>query len=256
MFQSLYRRLTNRPAISDDESDTGGNDVVIPIAKKQDGDMEDDFDDAPAPVKGDVKMDEDDEDDDEKGEGDEDEELDEDEFIVEKIVGHVYSKGEIKFKVKWEGYDKAEDQTWEDEDNLNENASAVLEAYFAKLGGRETIINESQAGTKKKRGRPAANSTPANGSKRSKRDTHPASGSPPASSTKAWTPPAGSWEDHVASIDACHDEHTGRLVVYLSWRNGQKTQHDTKIVYSRCPQKMLQFYEQHVKIVKSTGEME
>lgn len=81
MFQSLYRRLTNRPAISDDESDTGGNDVVVPIAKKQDGDMEDDFDDAPAPVKGDVKMDEDDEDDDEKGEGDEDEELDEDECV-------------------------------------------------------------------------------------------------------------------------------------------------------------------------------
>ncbi|ETS78347.1 hypothetical protein PFICI_10409 [Pestalotiopsis fici W106-1] len=255
MLQSFFRRLTTRPAISDDEaSDAGGTDVVVPIVKKQDTDIEDDFEDAdPAPVTGDIKMDEDEND--EKDGGDEDEELDEDEFIVEKIVGHVYAKGELKFKVKWEGYTKAEDQTWEDEDNLNENASAILEAYFEEHGGREKIISDSQAGTKKKRGRPAATSTPTNGSKRSKRDTHPASGSPPASHTKAWTPPAGSWEDHVASIDACHDEHTGKLVVYLSWRNGQKTQHDTKIVYSRCPQKMLQFYEQHVKIIKSTGEM-
>lgn len=42
----------------------------------------------------------------------------------------------------------------------------------------------------------------------------------------------------IASIDACHDENTGKLVVYLTWKNGHKTQHDTKIVYSRCPQKV------------------
>lgn len=81
----------------------------------------------------------------------------------------------------------------------------------------------------------------------------------------------------MQSIDACHDEITGKLIVYLTWVNGQKTQHGTKIVYTRCPQKvrrpssstvhivvldtdhcyankMLQFYEQHVKIVKSASE--
>lgn len=28
------------------------------------------------------------------------------------------AQGELKFRVKWEGYDKKEDQTWEDEENL------------------------------------------------------------------------------------------------------------------------------------------
>lgn len=122
-----------------------------------------------------------------------------------------------------------------------ENASAILDGYLKAVGGRDKIVGESKAGTQKKRGRPAAGNTPTNGAKRSKRDSHPASATPPAGASKTWTPPAGSWEDQVASIDACHDENTGKLVVYLSWKNGHKTQHDTKIVYSRCPQKVRLF---------------
>ncbi|KAI1872336.1 uncharacterized protein JN550_004055 [Neoarthrinium moseri] len=175
-------------------------------------------------------------------------------FVVEKIVDHVVLKGELKFRVKWEGYEDKADQTLEDEENLRENASVILDEYLAKVGGREAILAQSAKG--KKRGRPARADTPTNGAKKSKRGSHPASATPPASAGKPWTPPAGSWEDMVSSIDACHDETTGRLTVYLTWTNGQKTQHDTKIVYSRCPQKMLQFYEQHVKIVKTPGDID
>ncbi|KAK2074694.1 hypothetical protein P8C59_008882 [Phyllachora maydis] len=64
----------------------------------------------------------------------------------------------------------------------------------------------------------------------------------------------GHWEDHIARIDACEDEETNKLMIYLQWKNGQKTQHETKIVYQRCPQKMLQYYEQHVRIVKNPPE--
>ncbi|KAK9413145.1 hypothetical protein SUNI508_12030 [Seiridium unicorne] len=255
MFQSIYRRLTSRPAISDDEASDAG-DIVVPIAAKDnDDDVFGDDNDAPTPIQGGSK----DEEEGVKEEGveddEEDEDMGEDVFIVEKILGHVYKQGVIKFKVKWEGWDKKEDQTWEDEENLRENASAVLDAYLASVGGRDKIVGDSKAGTQKKRGRPASANTPTNGTKRAKRDSHPASTTPPASAAKAWTPPAGSWEDQVASIDACHDENTGKLIVYLSWKNGHKTQHDTKIVYSRCPQKMLQFYEQHVKIIKSTSDV-
>lgn len=123
--------------------------------------------------------------------------------------------------------------------DIRENAAELLDAYLKALGGRDKIAGQSKLGAQKKRGRPSSTSgTPANGTKRSKRGEHPASSTPPASAAKAWTLPAGSWEEHVASIDACHDEHTGKLVVYLTWKNGNKTQHDTKIVYSRCPQKV------------------
>lgn len=72
----------------------------------------------------------------------------------------------------------------------------------------------------------------------------------------------------MANLDACEDEESGKLMVYLSWKNGQKTQHPTNVIYQRCPQKvcwmtwlrcrlwkltalqMLQFYERHVRIIK------
>ncbi|KAH8160251.1 hypothetical protein CIB48_g8004 [Xylaria polymorpha] len=193
--------------------------------------------------------------DEENEEGEEgDEDLEEDEYIVEKILAHVLeADGSLKYKVKWEGYEKKADQTWEEESNLRENAAVVLDEYLESVGGRDKILDEAQTALKtKKRGRPSAG-TSTNGTKRRRNDSHPASATPPAS-TRGWKPPQGSWEDLVESIDACHDENTGKLTVYLTWKDGQKTQHDTKVIYSRCPQKMLQFYERHVKIVPTATE--
>jgi chromobox protein 1 len=62
---------------------------------------------------------------------------------------------------------------------------------------------------------------------------------PPASAkANSWSPPSGSWDDHIESIDACEDESTGKLIVYLNWKNGQKTKHGTEVIYKRCPQKV------------------
>ncbi|KAK6956523.1 hypothetical protein Daesc_001801 [Daldinia eschscholtzii] len=224
------------PAISDDEASDAGE-VTVPLpstrVKKGLASSEDhDNNEMHGVVKGDIANG-----DDNNGEED-DEDLDEDEYIVEKILAHVVEPdGTVKFKVKWEGYEKKSDQTWEDYENLKENASDVLEEYLSGFGGLEKILEEGKTALKtKKRGRPASG-TPSNGTKRRRNDSHPASETPPASS-RAWKPPVGSWEDEVESIDACHDEVSGKLVVYLTWKNGNKTQHDTKVVYKRCPQKV------------------
>ncbi|KAK6856308.1 hypothetical protein PG995_008459 [Apiospora arundinis] len=261
------------PAISDDEaSDTNDVQVDIPSNRRgkkasvgyQDGDEDDDM---PPRIEADLDNgdDEDVVDNEEAGdEDDEDDEEDEDVYVVEKILGHqVFADGSIRYRVKWEGYEKKKDQTFEDEDNLKENASQILREYLESVGGRQRILDETEAAVSqqsaKKRGRPAGSGsvsggTPANG-KRAKRGSHPASQTPPASVTsKEWKPPAGSWEDQISYVDACHDETTGKLVVYLTWLNGHKTQHDLKVVYSRCPQQMLRFYERHVKIVKTTAD--
>ncbi|KAI1301047.1 heterochromatin protein one [Xylaria venustula] len=238
------------PAISDDEtSDFADFDAPITTKRAASKDsnnaglsaLKEDDDNEMLDVVG--------EDQDEEGD---DEELEPDEYIVEKILAHVLeADGTLKYKVKWEGYEKKADQTWEEEDNLRENATDVLDEYLASVGGRDSIIEEAQSALKtKKRGRPSSG-TPVNGTKRRRNGSHPASATPPASA-RAWKPPQGSWEDAVESIDACHDENTGKLIVYLTWKTGQKTQHDTKVIYARCPQKMLQFYERHVKIV-ATG---
>ncbi|KAH7175572.1 hypothetical protein EDB81DRAFT_12143 [Dactylonectria macrodidyma] len=195
------------------------------------------------------------------GEGDEDDEgdedLDEDVFIVESIKNHLVSEdGSIKFQVKWEGYDKPKDMTWEPEENLKESAQEILDLYFDQVGGREAILDETAKAAKtKKRRRPTNGGTPNNTTtKRSRRNgVHPAETTPPAT-VKKWSPPAGSWEDDIETIDACEDEGSGKLIVYLIWKNGQKTKHETHIIYKKCPQKMLHFYERHVKIIRDENK--
>ncbi|KAK1498498.1 chromo domain-containing protein [Colletotrichum abscissum] len=270
---SRRMKLTASIAISDDEMSDAGGEIAIPLkekrAKSRSAEYRDDVSEAKSEedipiISGDlngnatkpakaakvaaVVADEEDE------EGDEDDDLEADEYVVEKILDHV---GTVNFRVKWEGYSKKSDQTWEPEDSLKEGASEILEEYLKKLGGREALFEEkTKAKTTKKRGRPSASSsTPPASSKRGKRNGHPAESTPPASvkeaKAKAWTLPSGSWEDDVESIDACEDEESGSIIIYLNWRNGQKTKHPKEVVYKRCPQKMLQFYEKHIRIIKA-----
>ncbi|EGY14426.1 heterochromatin protein one [Verticillium dahliae VdLs.17] len=135
----------------------------------------------------------------------------------------------------------------------SEGAPEIIAEYYKSVGSRAMILEESRKGKEtKKRGRPAS-STPASSSKRARKSRdHPSDSTPPASATaNTWKPPSGSWEDDVTTIDACEDEETGKLIVYLNWKNGQKTKHTTDVIYKRCPQKMLQFYERHIRIIKT-----
>ena len=115
-----------------------------------------------------------------------------------------------------------------------------MNEYFESIGGREKIFEETEKAVKtKKRGRPSTG-TPNAATKRSKKNgVHPSESTPPAT-VKKWSPPAGSWEDEIATIDACEDEGSGKLVVYLVWKNGHKTKHDTQVIYKKCPQKVGQ----------------
>ncbi|KAH8887645.1 hypothetical protein GQ53DRAFT_784238 [Thozetella sp. PMI_491] len=236
-------------AISDDESDQG---LKAPAASNRSNQ------DKKPNVEPDVDSDEEDEGDVPEtngAPGDEDEEdadgLEEEEYVVELIAGHtINGEGEPLFHVKWEGYEKKSDMTWEPEDNLKENASSVLDEYFLKIGGREKLFDQTAAALKtKKRGRPSSGTAQA--TKRAKKNGHPADEEEPLTARVAqWRPPAGSWEEEISQLDACEDEDTGKLMVYLTWKNGAKTQHETSVIYKRCPQKMLQFYERHVRIIK------
>ncbi|KJZ68097.1 hypothetical protein HIM_12511 [Hirsutella minnesotensis 3608] len=73
------------------------------------------------------------------------------------------------------------------------------------------------------------------------RDPTQRSGPQPSAARSAearpWTPPAGSWEDDVASIDACQFDPDGDHTFYIAWANGQKTKHGAWVLYQKCPQK-------------------
>lgn len=150
--------------------------------------------------------------------------------------------------------------TWEPEENLQyvpadaqfstpltkasrESAAEILNSYLSTHGGRDAIFDETEKVTKtKKRGRQSNGAAAGGKQKRRRRNgTHPDETTPPVTAKK-WSPPAGSWEDDIETIDACEDEGSGKLVVYLIWKNGQKTKHDTNTIYKKCPQKVCRIF--------------
>lgn len=242
------------PALSEDEASDVEPQPVASWRKSESADDDEPVSEAALLANGDDANGDDEGDEGDEVEEEEEEGLDEDEFIVEAIRKHMVDEdGSLKFLVKWEGWEKKSDLTWEPEDNLMESASEVLRDYFERIGGRDRVFEESEkAARSKKRGRPSSGA-PTSAKRSRKNGVHPANSTPPASSKK-WSPPAGSWEDEIESIDACEDEGSGKLVVYLIWKNGRKTKHKTSVIYKKCPQKMLQFYEQHVKIIRDENK--
>lgn len=63
---------------------------------------------------------------------------------------------------------------------------------------------------------------------------------------KMVTLPKGSWEDRINSISTIYKEADGTLIATVIWDDGTHQQHNAKILNTRCPQKMLQFYESHL----------
>ncbi|WZH48845.1 Putative chromatin-associated swi6 [Fusarium acuminatum] len=150
-----------------------------------------------------------------------------------------------------------DDEDDEDLDEDVESAQEILDQYLEKFGGREQLFEQTETAAKTKKRRRATNGTSSATStttKRSRRtEAHPADSTPPTTAKK-WSPPAGSWEDEIETIDACEDEGSGKLIVYLIWKNGHKTKHDVQIIYKKCPQRMLRFYERHVKIIREENK--
>ncbi|KAF3109567.1 hypothetical protein TWF706_001430 [Orbilia oligospora] len=169
----------------------------------------------------------------EEGEGEEGEE---EEYVVEKILDHKYEDGILKYKVKWKDYEKESDQTWEPEDTLEE--LVALEEYLLEIGGRP-----SQTPGKRGRKSTGGASTPAPKKTRVKQET---------AGEDEWDPPAGSWEDDVRMIETL-ERNSGDHICYIQWVNGRRSQHPLHVVYQRCPQKMLKFYESHLVFRDSAG---
>jgi len=179
------------------------------------------------------------------------------EYIVEAIKDHKYEGKKLFLLVKWKGYEKKSDMTWEPEENC-EGAKEVLQEYYDGIGGRPTY--KSSPAPSNKRNRQSIGSTPTTATKGTKRaktslsaskngDDH----SPAPTTDSKWKPPKGSWENEITAIDTIEKTDKG-LVCYVQWGNGRKTQHDIHVVYSKCPQRMLQFYEQHL-VFKESGSL-
>ncbi|KAL8865865.1 MAG: hypothetical protein Q9174_006651, partial [Haloplaca sp. 1 TL-2023] len=82
-------------------------------------------------------------------------------FPVEAILSHSdrWEDGRLRYEVKWEGYEKKKDRTWETEENLRD-ALDLVQQYWDTIGGRGKNNKRGRESTgtmgqQKKRGRPS-----------------------------------------------------------------------------------------------------
>ncbi|KAF3907875.1 hypothetical protein ABW21_db0200060 [Orbilia brochopaga] len=171
------------------------------------------------------------------GEGEEEAE----EYVVEKILDWKYDEEGLKYKVKWKGYEKKSDQTWEPESMLED--VAALGEYLKQIGGRPKPSQTPKRGRKSVGG----TATPVSKKNRIKQESG-------GVKEEEWEPPAGSWENDVLMIETL-ERNGEQFVCYIQWVNGKRTQHQLHVIYQRCPQKMLKFYESHLVFRDSAGTM-
>ncbi|KAK9448684.1 uncharacterized protein V1518DRAFT_374632 [Limtongia smithiae] len=171
-------------------------------------------------------------------EEDDEEEEDEDMYQVEFIKEHYFSKDGLMFLVKWTGYDNPEDDTWEDEDNLKDNASEVLQEYFEKIGGRPEPPSKT-----KKRGMETASTPSSSATKNSSTAVAPAQLPQPDFVR------LDSWENKIREITSIQKTDNDQILYNVDWYEGEAPTASIQadVIYSKAPQKVIQFLARHIQ---------
>ncbi|KAI8648146.1 Chromo domain-containing protein [Fusarium sp. Ph1] len=174
-------------------------------------------------------------------------------YIVETIKNHRFRRnGGLVFQVKWKGFESERHLTWEPEKNLTVSGSMIIDEYFDSIGGRPKPKTRQEPGRAAgaKRRTQTVNDDSNTRPKRLRRQKAHVTDETSRATTEKWSPPLGSWEEEIQMISDCQEDKNGKLIVYLVWKNGEKTKHDRQVIYKKCPQMMLQFYQAHIKIVE------
>jgi len=239
------------PAVSADNSDAEsvGSDIPAQAPKGTNSQAANQLkDELQEDVNGEPDKTDPDEDDDEEADGDE-----EGVYIVEKIMGHRFHKGELQLQVKWKGYDDPNDETLEPEENLMDGAKAILKEYYKSIGGKPSPEKQS----KKRKSTVSAKSTPdvtpstkkRKGRQSEVKDEDEAEDD---GGLTNWLPKGESWENYVQNVDTIErDGKDGGLYVFLHWNNDKKTKVSIDQCYKKCPMRMLHFYENHLVFKES-----
>ncbi|KAI7248251.1 hypothetical protein KC343_g1120 [Hortaea werneckii] len=215
-------------------------------------------------------------------EEDDNEDDDEDEYRVEKIVKHDWlDDGTLVYQIKWQGYEDAGDMTWEPVENL-EGAKDILQTYLKKIGGtpeppapkiKRGDSTRKSGGGKRSASEAFATDSPAPASSSKKRGskgkaTSKTNGTADdAAETAKRALPPGTWDNDVLRVTSIIEEsvpsttsatslarnksaagkESKELIGLLEWKDGgAKTQHKMKVLRQKVPQRLLDYYEQHL----------
>lgn len=128
-----------------------------------------------------------------------------------------------------------------------------MEEYHAKIGGPPVLEVKSKKKGGKRSNSAAFPDSPAaetNGEKRGRKSAGDGTGE------ESFKLPGGSWENDVIRVSSIVEEtdtsvepkgkQEAALIALLEWKSGRKTQHPMDTLRRKCPQKLLDYYEQHL----------
>ncbi|WRT68660.1 uncharacterized protein IL334_005639 [Kwoniella shivajii] len=203
-------------------------------------------------------------------EDDEEENEEEGEYEVEAIVDHRQKKGSLagkhEYLVSWKGYGP-EHNTWEPEDHVA-HANDIVSRYWS--GKPKTTIAPPKESKKRGRASAGASSTPVPVSSQKNKSARTTNGKRKSNSNgnhkaeeedeeEVWEfetthidsaakyEDIPDWENTVQSVDTIDRSSENELVIYLTMVGGERVALPTEVAYLRCPQKILKFYEKHLK---------
>ncbi|GAB1518131.1 chromo shadow domain protein [Rhizoctonia solani] len=207
----------------------------------------------------------------EKASGSEQEDDEEEGYEVEAILDAKWQynkRGKWSYFVRWKGYGP-EDDLWIDEEDAGGAEDLVKEYHEAnnlprdgkgkkgpvkkgrpsataqkkrKASVEEMDVDEEEAPKKQtKRGRPSKNKEPE--PKSDEEEEEPEFASMDDYMKKA------KWNDLIKEIETVENtgEADGELVALVTRADGQKARVITTVLAERCPQKLIAFYETHLK---------
>ncbi|CAG8489952.1 15083_t:CDS:2 [Cetraspora pellucida] len=221
----------------------------------------------------------------------------ENEYVVEKVVGHRLANGRLQYYLKWKDYPD-EENTWEDESDIF--ATNLIDEYWDKKGGRPMTNTSSSSCSSavvsnRRRRRYRYNAKDNDGdtlmigstsyddndenqtkssrhknssiSQREYDDGYLANYKPvpamPRHNNGYGRPSVSNseieeerWEDIVQRVETVErDKDSKELLVYIKWVNGSRSCHKASVANKKCPQAVIEFYENHLKFHEENEEI-
>lgn len=175
------------------------------------------------------------------------EDMEEQEYIVEKVVDKRIRSGKTEYLLKWKGFGDA-DNTWEPEENLDcPDLIADYESKFKQKQGRRKTEGDATTAT-------------TTSSKKKKAETAAA---PSAAAQASATPSAVDEDAGPRGFDRGllpekiigATDSSGELMFLMKWKNSDEADLvPAKLANVKCPQIVIQFYEE--RLTWNTGSEE
>jgi chromobox protein 5 len=184
----------------------------------------------------------------------------ESEYEIEAILDAkrgMFPNGRIGYFVKWKGY-TAEDNSWVDEADAG-NADELIKAFWSKQksskgkrGRKSTVALDEEsdpgsASTGRKKGK---KSQPTGSEEVEMMDARMSKKDEDeevivGDMTKHASLP--SWEELIKTIDTIEKDESGHIMVYFTLKSGERIREAAAMCKKRCPHKLIEFYETHLK---------